>query len=99
MPAELERSLEAVPAEGALLRADKGTRIDEVVVDGANAVGATDLSAGPVGALLLGGSGPLRRGRPFSFRSAMAGADIATAESTLMQEMSKPLMTRPPADA
>ena len=38
---------------------------------------------------------------PFSFRlgrasSAMAGADIATAESTLIQEMSKPLMYTPP---
>ena len=31
--------------------------------------------------------------------SAIAGADIATAESTLIQEISKSLMTRPPADA
>ena len=33
-----------------------------------DAVGATDLPAGPIAGLLLGRSGPLRRGRPFSFR-------------------------------
>ena len=52
MPAELERSFEAAAAEGAAGRADKGTRINEGVVDRADAVGATDLPARPIGALL-----------------------------------------------
>src|SRR5262249_37299795 len=62
VPAELERGLEAVAAEGAAGRADEGTRIDEVVVHRADAVGASDLSAGPLGPLLLGcGCDPLGR--------------------------------------
>src|SRR5262249_35027565 len=63
---ELERRLEAAPAEGAARRADKGTWIDEVVVHRADAIGATHLAARPSSGLLLrSGRGalhdPLRR--------------------------------------
>src|SRR4029077_3344966 len=52
VPAELERRLEAVAAEGAAGRADEGTWIDEFVVPRAGAVGAAKLPAVPICALL-----------------------------------------------
>ena len=62
MPAERKRGLEAVAADAAAERADIGAGLDEAVVHGADAVGATDLPARPIAGLLLGRSGPRRRG-------------------------------------
>src|SRR6185295_2799100 len=45
VPAERKRRLEAVAADAAAERADIGARLDEAVVHGADAVGATDLPA------------------------------------------------------
>jgi hypothetical protein len=69
MPAELERSFEAVAAKAAAEWANVGTRFDEIVVYGADAVRAADLAARPIAA--LGGRSslrrdPRRRGRTFS---------------------------------
>jgi len=84
--AELKRRLEAISAEGAAGWADKGARIDEVVVDGAGAVGATDLPARPLGLLLLlrrrrrslcRGPSPSRCRRSFVRESRLQGSDRA----------------------
>ena len=60
MSAERKRRLEAVGAENAVGWANERARIDEAVVHGADAVGAAELAAIPVG-LLLGRGGALRR--------------------------------------